>query len=133
MGRGGYNGGSTLIGFGRSTAFDPDFDRLDEETGPKRKGKPLFRLPAPKAPETSASVQPVGKKLTRKERRAKLQNIERDMVLAGLNRPLPKRLPERQAALKLLVADKILLQTGSINFEHPVVTAWVSSNGKKST
>lgn len=63
---------------------------------------------------------------------ARLQGVDRDTVLKGLECPLPKKPSERMEALKRLVADKILLQTGLINIGHPAVAAWLMSNRKKS-
>jgi hypothetical protein len=110
--------------------YDPEFDRPSVKAGPRSKSS--MRLPPPPIPNTQ-TVDPLdGEKLTRKERRARLQNVERDNVLAGINRALPKKLSVRQVALKQLVVDKILLKTGAINYAHPVVAAWVRSKRKNS-
>ena len=130
MGRGGYNGGSTLIGAGRSWTFDPDFDfKVADKQSSRGKSSPL--KVAQKPPAFTIAGQAVSKKVRRKHRLAQLQNVDRDTVLAGLERSLPKKPTERREALKRLVLDKILLQTGAIDIGHPAVAAWLKTGRKK--
>lgn len=131
VGRGGYNGGSTIIGAGRSSTFDPDFDfKVADKPNGRSKSPP--RKFAQKPPAFTIAGQPISKQVRRKHRMAQLQNVDRDTVLAGLERSLPKKLAERREALKRLVLEKILLQTGAINIGHPAVAAWLKSERKKS-
>lgn len=59
------------------------------------------------------------------------QNINRDTVLLALGLSLPKKLALRRDALKRLIGDKVLLPNGVINVGHPLVSAWLRTNGKK--
>lgn len=130
MGRGGYNGGSTLIGPGRHWSFDPDFVFRDQtEISSSKKSRPRF--PKPVGPTITIAGATLGARVLRKHRMAQSQQINRDEVLIALGHRLPKKPLERRAALKKLVAEKILLQTGAVNIGHPAVAAWLKRNGKK--
>ncbi|KRC81287.1 hypothetical protein [Sphingomonas sp. Root241] len=60
------------------------------------------------------------------------QNINRDTVLPALGLSAPKKLALRRDALKKLIGDRVLLPTGVINMGHPLVSAWLKNNEKKS-
>ena len=130
MGRGGYNGGSTIISPWRSWSFDPDFSVKGSS---KKSGKSKRKHPKspPAKPAVTIAGGTIGKNVLRKHRMARLQGVDRDTVLKGLECPLPKKPSERMAALKQLVATKVLLQTGLVNIGHPAVAAWLKTNGKK--
>jgi hypothetical protein len=133
MGRGGYNGGSTLMGPGRGWLFDPDFDVVVRDK--KGSSDDFLRPVRPKKPKVGkpkimAGGKEIGERVLRKHRMAKEQGLDRDVVLLGLCRPLAKRPQQRQMELKRLVAEKILLPTGAINLGHPAVAAWLKINGK---
>ena len=130
MGRGGYNGGSTVIGAGRSWSYDRDFDF---QTKSKPTGKPIRRLKAtPKVePAILVAGKPVGKKVLRKHKLASALAFTRDELLVAIDRALPKKPTQRRDALKQLVTDQILLQTGAINISHPAVATWLSANSNK--
>ena len=135
MGRGGYNGGSTLIGLGRSWSFDPDFAGDSSTLNGKGNGKGTHKGNAVNArpffPTNTAGGKRVAAKTLRKHRAVLMQKINRDEVLAAIGESLPTKHPQRGAAMKRLVANKVLLQTGAINIGHPAVAAWLKSNGKK--
>lgn len=132
MAKGGYNGGSTLIGFGRGGMFDPQFDIYEKP----RPGEPNNSVKRRRRVKSTQSLTVAGKKLSEKtlnnHRLAKRRKIDRNEVLIGISRPMPKKHRYWPEALKQLVADNILLPTGAINVDHPAVAAWLSSNGKKS-
>lgn len=130
MGRGGYNGGSTIIGAGRSWSYDPDFDFQAKS---KPTGKPIRRPKAsPKVePAILAAGKPVAKKVLRKHKLASALAFTRDELLFAIGRALPKKPAPRRDALKQLVTDQILLQTGAINISHPAVAAWLDANSHK--
>lgn len=126
MGRGGYIGGSTVIGPGRRSS-DLDWEFRDgEKFGARIKHKPL----APALPRPTIAGVVVGRKVLKKHRLALAQAISRDAVLIGLERGLPKKPADRRLALKQLVADGILLPTGAINIGHPAVGSWLKLNRK---
>ena len=131
LGRGGYNGGSTVIGPWRAWSFDPDFVLRD-------KGRPAVPLTRgkqqrpPAEPAITVAGTAIGKKVIRKHRQAVLQKIDRDTVLVALGLALPKKPAARRDALKQLIADRVLLPTGVINIDHPPVVAWLKTNRKKS-
>lgn len=129
MGRGGYNGGSTIIGAGRSWSFDPDFD---SQAKTKPTGRPVRRPKTPRAAEPAILVagKTVGKKVLRKHKLASSLTFTRDELLVAIGRPLPKKPELRRAALKQLVTEQILLQTGTINIAHPAVEAWLKMHTK---
>lgn len=131
MGRGGYNGGSTIIGAGRSWSYDPDFDF---QAKAKPTGKPSHRQKVPKVVEPAIMVvgKAVGKKVLRKHKLASSLAFTRDELLIAIGRPLPKKLGlRRSSALKQLVTEEILLQTGTINIAHPAVAARLKTHSKK--
>ena len=130
MGRGGYNGGSTVIGAGHSWSYDPDFDFQAKS---KPTGKPIRRPKASPTVEPAILVagKPVGKKVLRKHKLASALTFTRDELLIAIGRALPKKPAPRRTALKQLVTDQILLQTGAINISHPAVAAWLNANSIK--
>lgn len=134
VGKGGYNGGSTIIRPGGGWSFDPEFDFKAHDQKPAKSEPGHFiplRKPKRSKPKTIIAGTEVTKKERNKHRMAKQQGLDRDAILADLGYALPKPLPMRQVELKLLVAAKILLPTGAINVGHPEVAAWISKNGKK--
>ncbi len=130
MGRGGYNGGSTVIGAGRSWSYDRDFDF---QTKSKTTGIPIRRLKASPTVEPAILVagKAIGKKVLRKHKLASALAFTRDELLIAIDRALPKKPAPRRDALKQLVTDQILLQTGAINISHPAVAAWLNANSNK--
>jgi hypothetical protein len=131
MARGGYLGGSTIIGFGRSGWFDPQFDCFGQSKPTKSKKVKQRKRVDPTKPIKIAGAQ-ISPKTLSNHRLAKQRKIDRDQVLIGIARELPKKQRYRPEALKRLVVDGILLQTGAINLDHPAVAAWLNSNQKKS-
>jgi hypothetical protein len=130
VGRGGYNGGSTIIGAGRSWSFDPDFD-FQPQVKPTRKSGRRTKVPQVADPAIMVAGKTVGKKVLRKHKLASSLPFKRDELLVALGRPLPKKPELRRAALKQLVTEQILLQTGTINIAHPAVAAWLKTHSKK--
>ena len=96
MGRGGYNGGSTIIGAGRSWPYDRDFDF---QTKSKPTGKPIRRSKAsPKVePAILVAGMAVGKKVLRKHKLASALAFTRDELLVAIDRALPKKPASRRA------------------------------------
>lgn len=130
LGRGGYNGGSTVIGLGRAWSFDPDFTERDKG-GPAVPPTHWQHERPPAEPAITVAGTAIGGKVLRKHRQAVSLRIDRDKVLAALGLALPKKPATRRDALKLLVAGKVLLPTGAINIDHPTVAAWLKTNSKK--
>jgi len=130
VGRGGYSGGSTIIGAGRSWSYDPDFDFRSNS---KSTGKPIRKPKASPSVEPAILVagKPVGKKVLRQHRSASSLAFTRDELLVAIDRALPKKPALRRDALKQLVTEQILLQTGAINISHPAVAAWLNANSRK--
>ncbi len=134
MSKGGYNGGSTLLGGGRSWSFDPDFPSFSS----KQKASPSGKS-APKNTKKEQTVavashlsgnHTITPAIQKADRRAKALPFSRDTVLKGLEIDLPKKIKDRAAALKVLVDQKILLPTGSINPDNGRVAAFLKQKKK---
>lgn len=140
MGKGGYNGGSTIIGPGGGWSFDPAADT--GRTEPTRtKSEPGLFVPLPRLKRKNkkkhkkqkvvvARVE-VSKSVLHQHRIAREQGLDRDAILDDLGFALPDNPLMRQVELKMLVAAGILLPTGAINVNHAEVAAWLNTNGKK--
>lgn len=131
MARGGYNGGSTIIGAGRSWSFDPDFDfRPKDASSPQQRRTVKTKKVAPK-PEIVVCGKPIAKQILERAKAADAVGLDRDTMLTGIGQPLPAKLVARAAHLKQLVSDGILLQTGAVNITHPLVAAWIQATPEK--
>lgn len=98
-----YNGGGTLIGYGRPWGVEPTYDK--PEPMPKRKGK--------------------GKT-------APVPLLSQEALLSALGIPKRKhRAKEHGATLKRLVAEGVLLDTGQPNLKNPRVIEIMKSRGKQ--
>ena len=108
MGKGNYNGGGTLLGFGRKWSDHAEF-------------------PKPEAPAKSERIL---SKKTRLQRR-KISVIEeltaKEIGLAAYGAKLPRNPLKRGPILKKLVLDGLLLQNGRPNANHPKIQAWANS------
>ena len=118
-----------LVGEARGVGLIGALEVVADKQSSRGKSSPL--KVAQKPPAFTIAGQAVSKKVRRKHRLAQLQNVDRDIVLAGLDRSLPKKPTERREALKRLVLDKILLQTGAIDIGHPAVAAWLKTGREK--
>lgn len=135
MGKGGYNGGSTILREGRKWFYDPDFDVVyrHKDGG----GDDLLYLSYKREREERSTPpklvvcgREISSRALNKHRTANAQHLDRDVILAALGRPLSANQAARQIELKRLVVAKILLRTGVINVGHPQVAAWLKKNGK---
>lgn len=98
-----YNGGGTLIGYGRPWAVEPTYDQPKPPSKPKRKGKSA-PVPVPL--------------LSQKE------------LLSALGIP-KQRTKEHGATLKRLVAEGVLLDTGRPNPNNPRVIEIIKSRARQ--
>ena len=136
MSKGGYNGGSTILGGGRGWSFDPDFPSFpSKKTAPSGKSstpKTKAKQPGPVAHNISGS-HTITPAIQTADRRAKALPLSRDALLKGLEINLPKKNKDRATALKVLVEQGILLPTGSINPDNRRVAAFLKqkTKGKK--
>jgi hypothetical protein len=132
--KGGYNGGSTLLGGGHGWSFDPDFSSFPSKhtTSPsgKSSSKNAKRKQNIAVSSHSSGTHTITPAIQKADRRAKALSITRDALLKGLEIDLPKKIKDRAAALKVLVEQGILLPTGSINPDNGRVAAFLKQKIK---
>jgi hypothetical protein len=135
--KGGYNGGSTLLGGGHGWSFDPDFPSFPKKHKPSPSGNS-----SPKNAKRKQTVlvtshlsgnHAITPTIQKADRRAKALPLSRDAALEGLKIVLPKKIKDRAAVLKVLVDQGILLPTGSINPDNGRVATILKqkTKGKK--
>lgn len=105
-----YLGGSTIVGFGarRAARLEPTDDhRLrGKKRKPRVKGIVAVSAPSPLLiPSNTVRL---------------LSSIMRD-----LGEPLPTRLKPLNRALRKLVADSVVSETGVLNKAHPLLRRWL--------
>ena len=118
MGKGSYNGGSTIAGrWSDSTEF-PGFER-DDPSISSSTHYPITRSKRRELADQQA--------LREAEELARSLDLGRDEALERAARPaLPRRFKERAIALKALVKEGFLLPSGVPNPSHPELVEWVS-------
>ena len=139
MGRGGYLGGGTLIGFGQRWSDSHEFpgtDRLDESRFPSEFKKRQKRAAAARAarkrarkaknvalsktaPANSGAVESAPPPIPA-ERIPLIASVMRD-----IGRPLPKKAAKRNTALRQLLIERIILPDGKLNTKHPSLQLWL--------
>lgn len=131
MAKGGYNGGSTIIGFGRQWSFDPDFPATQLVAAPTKSTLRRAKM-ADQSNNLSIRKSPSGTVPSETIRlHSRVRTLDTKAILQGLGIALPKMPRKRGPILKQLVAEGILLRTGGINPHHPRVAAWLKSKGKR--
>jgi hypothetical protein len=108
-----YLGGSTIVGFGarRSAGLEAN----DDHGARRRKRKPRVKgIAAPRVATPSPLHIP--------------SNTVRllSSVMKDLGEPLPTRLKPLNRALRKLVADGVVSETGVINRSHPLLRRWLA-------
>jgi hypothetical protein len=123
MGRGGYNGGGTIIGWGRRWSDWSDFSKPEpisvlakqKSKRSRRRERARARLELQNSGSLGAPAQPP------KFPRSSLSQ-QQVLVALGLH-PLPGKPQKRGPILKQLVAEGILLANGRPNPHHEKVRA----------
>lgn len=116
MGRGGYNGGGTIIGWGARWSDWRQFPYPE----------PASALPRPvsKRAGRRARARAAADAAKRGDALPEKSKLSPQQLFAGLGLlPLPAKLHKRGEILKRLVAEGLLLPTGRPNPDHPDVRA----------
>ena len=129
MGGGGYNGGLTLIGLGLPWSFEPHSIFRDSSV-PSGKPKRKRGTPLPTEPVVIAGDLPIDNGVSHMQRLAVDRKIDRNTVLVATGCRLRQKAVERREALKRLVIDRVSLQTGVSNIDHPALAAWIITDRK---
>lgn len=119
-----------LIGAGRPWSFDPHI-AFSDSGAPSGKPRAKRSAPAPTDPVAMAAGTPNDGAVLHEHRLAVNRKIDRNVVLAAIDRRLAKKPAEGCVALRRLVAEGGLVQTGAINNDHPAVVAWIFTDRKK--
>jgi hypothetical protein len=121
MGRGGYNGGGTVIGWGRRWSDWSEFGQPDFVVAPKKSKRARRREKA----KARAAVQDGGSFITPPQpRKFPKSDLTQQQVLVAMGlHPLPGKPQKRGPILKQLVAEGVLLANGRPNPHHEKVRA----------
>lgn len=129
MGKGGYHGGGTIIGWGARWSDWQDFPKPELRSGTAQPLSKRAKRRA-KARAEAEAAQRWGQNLQPSTRTSKLTQ---EQLLRGLGLlPLPPKPQNRGDILKRLVAEGILLPTGRPNPDHPDVRA-IEARTEKNT
>ena len=130
MGNGGYNGGSTVIGFGMCWSDAHDFPAPEshptgakKQTKKKKKARALKQTAKSTAPDSQNALLPFPP-----ERIPLIAS-----VMADIGRGLPRKAGKRLAAVKRLMNEGVVLPDGRLNVKHACLWQWLQKMEKKSS
>ena len=107
-----YLGGSTIVGFGARRSSSPetsdDHRPRRKKRAPKVKGNVALRLTPPSPLHIPSNTVRL------------LSSVMKD-----LGQPLPTRLKPLNRALRKLVAEGVVSETGVLNKAHPLLRRWL--------
>lgn len=128
MGNGGYHGGSTVIGFGMRWSDAHDFPAPESHpTGAKPKNKKKKKARALKQKAKSTAPNSQNALLPFPPERIPLIAS----VMADIGRGLPRKAGKRQAAVKRLMDEGVVLPDGRLNVKHACLRQWLQKMEKK--
>lgn len=108
-----YLGGSTVVGFGARRSPRLDIDDEHRLRGKRRKPKVKGEVARRLAPPSPLHIPSNTVRLL-------------SSVMKDLGEPLPTRLKPLNRALRKLVADGVVSETGVINRSHPLLRRWLA-------